>query len=111
MLVKLANAFECNVSELVAVLDRYPRRGRRTPAERTGGPDERFLESASERRTNGAKIYSWNGTGKRSHLRRWSWASSHEPLSRNGFSTASIIWLPENMRGSGSRRPRGVTSS
>jgi transcriptional regulator with XRE-family HTH domain len=32
MLVKLANAFECNVSELVAVLDRYPRRGRRTPA-------------------------------------------------------------------------------
>lgn len=31
MLMKLANAFECNVSELVAVLDRYPRRGRRTP--------------------------------------------------------------------------------
>jgi transcriptional regulator with XRE-family HTH domain len=31
MLMKLANAFECNVSELVTVLDRYPRRGRRTP--------------------------------------------------------------------------------
>lgn len=31
MLMKLANAFEYNVSELVAVLDQYPRRARKVP--------------------------------------------------------------------------------